>query len=584
MRKCLRKNVDERYQTAQDLLVDLENLEKRLVMDNAVRVSPSSSGVEAQSTRILETLSTANNQPLNDGALNTVSSSQYLLTTIKSHKLAASVALVILLTATIAIVSATYRRRATEEITPVKSIAVLPFRTLGAEANDQYLGLGIADSIIAEVSQIGALTVRPTSAVRRYVNLDIDSLEAAHQQKVDSVLDGTIQRSGDRLRISINLIRVSDGASLWAETFNLNFKDIFAMQDEVSRQVASGLRLRLSEAGVARIARRNTSNPEAYNYYAKGMYHYYNISAYPSSRAEADSAIDLFKKAIELDPDYALAHAYLGYSYTKTAVFLEENPALIEQAKQSLAVAERLNPQLAEVHAARYFIAFSQYQNWQIETAFRELRLAQEIDPDVAHSELGDLYNHVGLEDKAIEEWEAALEIDPTNDATKFGYVVQTMQQNRPDDALELNKRFFNRGPNFYYYLEKQMAKEAAPLIDQELQQDPNNDPARSHRLLLMALQGKHDEAQSAAAEFIATVRKNRGYHHYAYNVARVYASGGKSDEALKWLRFTAANGFPCYPLFERDPYLLPIRKDPAFLQFMTEMKTRWEGYQREFG
>lgn len=465
-----------------------------------------------------------------------------------------------------------------------RSLAVLPLKSLNEGAADQYLGLGIADSIISRISQTGALTVRPTSAVRKYVNSEVDSLEVGRAQKVDSVLDGTVQRSGDRLRVSVNLLRVSDGASLWADTFNVNFNDIFAMQDEVSRQIAARLRLKLNEADAARIARRHTSNPEAYNYYAKAMYHFGNISPSLSSRPESDSAVDLFKKAVELDPDYALAHAQLGYTYTRIAVFQEENPALIEQARRELAVAERLNPQLAEVHAARYFIAFSQYEGWQIETAFRELRLAQEIDPDVAHMELADLYNHVGLEEQAAEEFETALKIDPNNDQTKGYYVGNFFQQARPDDALELNKRFFNRGPDFRYYMEKGMAREAEPLIAQELQKGSDSDLARNYRLVLLALQGKHGEAQAAVPAFLATLRKNRGYHHYTYNVARVYALGGKSEKALKWLRVTVAEGFPCYPLFERDPFLDPIRRDPEFAKFLAEMKEQWEGYMRKFG
>ncbi len=591
VQKSLLKNAAERYQTAQDLLVDLKSLQKRLELETERSAAaekfgvPTLSGFHSTDENLSpqnETL-TSNSLPLTGGTSN-ISSAEYLVTEIKRHKLAASVVLIVLLTATIAVVSFNYFRAPTGEKNQVASIAVLPLRSLNPEANDQYLGLGIADSIIARISQIGALTVRPTSAVRKYVNLEIDSLEAAREQKVDSVLDGTVQRSGDRLRVSVNLLKVSDGSSLWADTFNLSFNDIFAMQDEVSRQIAARLRLKLSEAEAARIAKRNTSSPEAYDYYAKAMYHFANIRPELNTRSESDLAVDLFKKAIELDPNYALAHAQLGYTYARIAVFQEENPALIEQSKRELAIAERLNPQLAEVHAARYFIAFSQYEGWQIETAIRELRLAQELAPNVAHSELGDLYNHIGLEQQAAEEFELALKVDPNNDATKGGYVGEYFQQARPDDALELNKRFFNRGVDLRYYLEKGMVKEAEPLVEQEYQKNPDSDVARTHRLLLLALQGKHGEAQAAVPAFLERLRKNRGFHHYTYNIARIYALGGKNEEALKWLRVTVKEGFPCYPLFARDPFLDPIRKDPEFAKFLAEMKEQWEGYMQKLG
>ena len=460
---------------------------------------------------------------------------------------------------------------------------MLPLKSLNPDAGDEYLGLGIADSIIARISQIDALTVRPTSAVRKYAISEGDSLEAAREQNVDAVLDGTVQRSGDRLRVSVNLLKVSDGSSLWADTFNLSFSDIFAMQDEVSRQIAAQLRLKLSEAEAARIAKRNTSSPEAYNYYTKALYHFYNIGPNLNTRSESDLAIDLFKKAIEYDPNYALAHAQLGYTYTKIAVFQEENPAWIEQARQELAIAERLNPQLAEVHAARYFIAFSQYEGWHIETAVRELRLAQEIDPTVGHSELGDLSFHIGLEQQGFDEYEIALKIDPNSDMIKSGFVSMLFQAARPDEALELNERLFDRGPDIRYYLEKRMMKESEPLIEQEFQKD-YSDLARSYQILLLALQDKHEEAQAAVPAFLEKLRKNRGYHHFTYNVARVYALGDKSEEALKWLRVTVKEGFPCYPLFERDRYLDPIRNDPEFRKFLDEMKQQWEGYVRNLG
>ncbi len=265
------------------------------------------------------------------------SSADYLVAEVKRHKLAAAVVLAVLLTATITIVSRNYLRQPAIVKTQIKSIAVLPLRSLNPEADDRYLGLGIADSIIAKMSQIGELTVRPTSAVRKYANQEVDALQAARELKVDAVLDSTFLHVGDQLRVSVNLLRVEDGASLWAETFDERFTDIFAIQDQVSQQVAQRLRLKLNPAEQARLTKRYTSNPEAYNYYAKAMYHFGNIGPELNTRSESDLAVDLFKKAIELDPKYALAHAQLGYAYTKIAVFHEDNPALIEQAKQELA-------------------------------------------------------------------------------------------------------------------------------------------------------------------------------------------------------------------------------------------------------
>ncbi len=133
--------------------------------------------------------------------------------------------------------------------TEIKSLAVLPLKSLTRGSGDDYLGLGIADTIITKISQAGGLTVRPMSAVRKYVDEATDSLEAARQLQADAVLDGTFLRAGDRLRVSVNLLRVRDGASLWAESFDVRFTDIFAIQDEVSKEVAARLRLKLNPSG-----------------------------------------------------------------------------------------------------------------------------------------------------------------------------------------------------------------------------------------------------------------------------------------------------------------------------------------------
>lgn len=466
----------------------------------------------------------------------------------------------------------------------IKSLAVLPFKSQTPETQSDYLGLGVANEIITKVSQAGSLTVRPTSAVRKYVNQDVDALQAARELQVDAVLDGTYLRVGDQLRITVNLLRVEDGASLWAEKFDQRFTDIFAIQDRVSQQVAQLLQLKLDPAEQARLSKHYTSNPEAYSYYAKAMYHFHNIYPNLNTRSESELSVDLFKKAIELDPAYALAHAQLGYAYTKIAVFQEDNPALIEQARQELGIAERLDPQLAEVHLARYFIAFSQYDGWSVEKAFRELRLAQQLDPNAGHTQLVDLYAHIGLEEQAEREFELAVKLDPNNEENKNSFINSFYISARPDEGLEAERRLFNRGPQLPYFLEKRMMKEAEPLARQEVQRDPGSVWKFVYQVLLLALQGKHKEAQAAVPTILARERRYRGYHHDTYNIARIYALDGKSDEALKWLRVTVAEGFPHYPLFERDKFLDPIRDDESFKQFMSEMKTRWEGYQREFG
>ncbi|HXG68785.1 MAG TPA: hypothetical protein VNO70_27050, partial [Blastocatellia bacterium] len=365
------------------------------------------------------------------------------------------------------------------------------------------------------------------------------------------------------------------------------FTDIFAIQDEVAKEVAARLRLRLSPAEQARLAKRHTANPAAYNYYTKAVYHFSNRDWVEEAREESNQVIELFKKAIELDPSYALAHAQLGYAYAYTTiVFEEDNPALIEQAKQEIDIAERLDPQLAEVHVARAFIFWSQYEGWQVEAAIRELRLAQQFDSHVGHFELADIYAHIGLDEQYEKEIELAMEIDPTSSILQRTRVFNYYMRAMPDDGLAAEQRYFNSGPGAWYYLEKRMLREAESLVAREYQQEPGDVYARKNRALLLALQGKHREAEAAVPAILEQALKvqPRGYHHFTYDAARIYALAGRRAEAIKWLKETAREGLPNYPLFRRDSFLERIRQDPAFINFMSEMKARWEGYRRAFG
>lgn len=530
IQRCLEKDRERRYQTVREVVIDLENAQREMESERA--------GASSKAETV-------------------------------------------------------WRRTLTARQPEIKSLAVLPFKSLDREAKEDYLGLGIATDIITRVSQSGGLTVRPASAVRQYVNQEIDALAAARELNVDAVLDSQFQLVGDRLRVNVNLLRAADGTTLWAEKFDERFTDIFAIQNKVSEQVAQRLRLRISPAEQAMLTKRYTSDSKAYNYYAKAMYHFGNGISYPSPRQESDLAVDFFNKAIELDREYALSHAQLGHAYANIALYHENSPALIEQAKQELGIAEKLDPQLAEVHVARAFILDSQYERWQAEAAIRELRLAQQLDPHVGHSEIAVHYYHLGLEEHGVKEMDIALNVAPNNDRIKTAYVNLYFSTGRPDEALEARKRLFNRGPDLRYYLEKGMVKEAEPLAEQAYPHDLRENLVNlgnlvaaqplKNQALLLALQGKHRKAEAAIPSIVEKAPKNKGYHHLTYDIARVYALGGRSEEALKWLRETVKEGFPCYPLFARDPFLDRIRNDPAFVQFMTDMKTRWEGYKRLF-
>jgi TolB-like protein len=464
----------------------------------------------------------------------------------------------------------------------IKSLAVLPLKSL--DAGENYLGLGIADAAIGRVSQTGRLIVRPTSAVRRYLNEDTDALAAAKQLGVDSVLEGSFQRADDRLQVRVNLLRSRDGASLWADSFDLRMSDIFAIQDTVAQQVASRLRLQLDASQQAQLTKRYTSNPIAYEFYLKGAYTFdQRIS--PGDSASLKSAIDLFKKAIDADPNFALAHAQLAYGYAVMAVFHEPTqPAWVERAKEEINRAQELDPQLAETHLVRFQLLYSEFEGYQGEAAVREVRLANQLNPNVGHWELAYLYNHLGLEELAARELARLAEVDPTSDTLKSTALLMYEVQSKYDEyAGDQSVRHDGRS-QVWYLMGKGRLDEAQKAMDEWSAKQPDISTLPPTKALLFAVKG---DFRAAEAEIPIALSKHPlkdpYYHHAAYDIACIYALEGKSVEAVKWLREAAVSGFHLYPRYERDAYLNRIRHAPEFIQFLAEMKAENDRYRHEF-
>lgn len=466
----------------------------------------------------------------------------------------------------------------------IQSLAVLPLQSLSAHSEDEYLGLGLANEIISRLSKVGGLVVRPTSAVNRYAGKPLDALQIGREQKVDAVLEGTIQRMPEELRVTVNLLRVRDGVSLWADKFNLSETTLFRLQDELARQIATQLRLELSSTDRLRLNQRGTSNAEALNHFMKGVYFFDDRDSNLNNRKPLDNAVVEFQRAVELDPQFAAAHAKLGHAQAHLAVFFETNPVLIEKARAQLILAEGLNPQLAEVHVARSLILWSEYENFKTEEAIRSLLRAQQIDPDVGHLDLGQLYAHLGLE-HWVEEMRRAQALEPASEFILANFFRYYVMNGRPDEALALPLNLGNHPfDEVFWRLEKMQVREVAPMIAAWHQRDPRQIYIASFQAMVDALDGRHDQALAAIPEMLKLSRRSPTYHHLTHSIARIYALADRRDEAIHWLRVTAQDGFPNYPAFSNDPYLALLRQEPAFQQLLEELRIRWESAKREFG
>jgi TolB-like protein/DNA-binding winged helix-turn-helix (wHTH) protein len=258
-----------------------------------------------------------------------------------------------------------------------QTLAVLPFKPLNSDASDEYLELGMADALITKLSRLRGLIVRPTSAIRKYTGAFGDPLAAGQALQVDAVLEGNIQHNGDRLRVSLRLIRVADGSSLWSDSYDARFDDVFQVQDNVSERVADALAMQLSKPEKASLRKLDTANPQAYEMYMRGIY-FWNKRNEDGLR----KAVSYFEQAIALDGNYALAHAglasalapigYLGYAPSD-----EIRPRMRAAATRAVT----LDPSLPEAHVA--LAAVLTFYEWNWSQGEKEFQRALALNPNL---------------------------------------------------------------------------------------------------------------------------------------------------------------------------------------------------------
>lgn len=366
---------------------------------------------------------------------------------------------------------------APREAAAITSLVVLPFEPLTANPDDAYIGLGLADALITRLSNLRRITVRPTSAVRRYLGTARDPAEVGRALQADAVLDGTVQRSGDNLRITVQLIGVREGATLWATKLDARSADLFALEDSLSRELADEMQLRLSQRERDRLTRGRPPDPEAYHAYLRGRY-FWNRRTLEG----LEKGIDSFRQAIALDPDFALAHAGLADCYVLLPFFGAFAPR--DVFPEAIAAAERalaLDDSLAEAHTSLAYARFYFERRWDLaergfqraidlnpgyptahqwyafllsalgrhREAVTRARQARDLDPLslVINADLGMILYFARDYAAAVEQLRATLELDPSFAYAHFGLGHALQQQGRLAEAVEELRRAVELAP-----------------------------------------------------------------------------------------------------------------------------------------
>ena len=452
---------------------------------------------------------------------------------------------------------------------PIKTVAVLPFKPLTAENRNEALELGMADTLISKLSSGEKVIVRPLGSVRRYNSLEQDSLLAGRELTVDSVLEGTIQTAGNRIRISARLLRTLDGKQLWSAQFDEKFTDIFDVQDSISERAAAALKFRLGD----KRKKRDTENVEAYQFYAKGRFH-----VLKATRVGIETGILNLAQAIELDPNYALAYVGLADAYRAMSLAGEiPSNEFLPKAKAAALKAIEIDDTLAEAHAVLGSIIF--WYEWDWNAAENHYKRALVLDPQSADARqfYAHLLSNTGQHAEALSEIKLAREIDPLNLRTGALEGLFLLHAGQPDEALGKLRKTLELDPNFWLannfivrvFIQKEMYAEAIAFAGKAREISPASSEPVTASGYALAKSGKIAEAR-AVLEELQKLSATR--HVPPYNIALVYNALGESDKALDYLKKGFAEKDVRMVFLKVEPKWNNLRNEPRFIDLMRRM------------
>jgi TolB-like protein/DNA-binding winged helix-turn-helix (wHTH) protein/Flp pilus assembly protein TadD len=468
----------------------------------------------------------------------------------------------------------------------LRSIAVLPFEPLGQDMNDELLGLGMADAVIGRLSNLKQLVVLPTSAVSKYKGSQKDPLAAGRTLGVDAILSGTIQRSGDQIRTTVQLVYVASGRTLWSEKFDQTFADIFDIQDSISDSVVRSLALNLTTDEQKQLRKHYTTNAAAYDSYLMGLY-FWN----KRSKDGLEKAIGYFGRAVEQEPNFALAYALMSDCYYLQFYYnYDRRPDRIGNAKAAAERALLLDDSIAEAHVAAAMAQLYQKgdrvsKESDHQAAMNSLRRALALNPNlaIAHQRYAWCLCGSGQLNEAVREMRRAQELDPlspTNN-TALGFILAFARQYRsslaycykaaelaPDEALIQENVAFAYALNGMY----QQAIEHYQRVG-ELDPENKGDALAWVATVLISADRK-SEADSMMPEILKLAGEGKAD---PYNVAVLYGTRGEKDAAFEWFARALqrgperrTNGHDAR-MIRYDPLLDPLRSDSRFAALLRQ-------------
>ncbi len=584
--KAIRKDRESRYQTAKDLLIDLQDFKKETEFQAKLQLSARPGRTTSgSSSRAPEATASAGIEP---GKIENVKrgSGGRPLFQIDEPSVGSSFLYsrrtwlglaVLLFTALLLGYFALRNSHSVPTVQQPRSLAILPFRNLKQDPQTDFLGFSLADAVITKVGYISALTVRPSSSVDKYRNQIIDAKKVAADLNVDTLLTGSFIKDGDDLRITTQLVDVKLDKILWQDSIDLKYDKLLTVQDRVAQQIIQGLELNLSPAEAANLKPDKPINSLAYEYYLRGVDLY--------SLNEFGPAIELLEKSAALEPNYAPTWAHLGRAFTTNASLRFGGREDYNKAQTAYEKAIALNPAWVE---PRVYMANLLTDTGRVEQSVPLLRSALQTGPNnaEAHWELGYAYRFGGMLRESVAECEKARQNNPQvkinssalNSYLYLGEYDKFMQSLPVNDSTYI---LFYHGFGEYYLGNYE---QAGRDFDRAYEMEPALLPADVGKALSYSINHKNEPGLKLLHETEERIER-RGVTDAEgiYKVAQAYAVLGDKVAALHMLRLSIGGGFFCYPYFVRDPLLQSLRNEPEFKTLMDQARQRHDQFKASF-
>jgi TolB-like protein/tetratricopeptide (TPR) repeat protein len=450
---------------------------------------------------------------------------------------------------------------------PQKSIAVLPFDNLSRDPDNAYFAEGVQDEILTRLAKVADLKVISRTSTQHFKSAPEDLPRIAKQLGVAHVLEGSVQRANDQIRVNVQLINALTDAHLWAETFDRKLTDIFAVESEIAKTIVDTLQAKLSGSEQHAIAARPTVNTEAHQLYLKGRFFWNKRTG-----NDLKKSIDYFQQAITADPNYALAYAGVADAYVFLPGYTAGTPQdCYPKAMAAAKKALELDDTLAEAHTTLALAIW--YYDFDFSQANREFRRAIELNPNyaTAHQQYGNnTLSALGRFDDAIAEGKQAVELDPLSLVINSDLGVDYFFARRYDEAIAQLHKTLEMDPGYYFAhvmlgqaLEMKSAPDAA-IAEYQKARALNDDPSVLGLLArAYGLSGNKTEAEKILNQLreLSTQR-----YVAAYSFALVYLGLGDKEEALRWLEQSYQDRAGSDVGWIRvDPLVDPLRDDPRF-------------------